>query len=149
MVLDESHKIKSENANRANAARILSIYPARKDILTGTPMPKSSDDVKYQWDFLYQNLPFDITRNFFTRTTKNQLNLPKLTRKFVSVSMSEAQKLLYARVMNDAMRIAKEKDLDIKSNFKIIKKSIMRLIQISSNPILVLRKIILFLHQTD
>ena len=140
MVLDESHKIKSKNANRANAARILSIYPVRKDILTGTPMPNSPDDVKNQWDFLYQNLAFDIRRNFFTRTTKGQLNLPKLKRKFIPVKMSDAQKLLYSRVMDDTMRITKEKDLNIRSSFKRIKKSIMRLIQISSNPILVLRK---------
>jgi len=140
MVLDESHKIKSQNANRANAARILSIYPVRKDILTGTPMPNTEDDVKNQWDFLYQNLSFDIKRDFFTRTTKQQLNLPKLTRKFVPVKMSEGQLLLYARVMDPFTRLIKEKDMDIRSNFSKIKKSIMRLIQISSNPILVLRR---------
>ena len=140
MVLDESHKIKSQNANRANAARILSIYPVRKDILTGTPMPNTLDDVKNQWDFLYQNLAFDIERNFFTRTTKQQLKLPKLTRKFISVKMSDAQLLLYSRVMNPFIKLLKEKKLDIKSNFPKIKKSIMQLIQISSNPILVLRR---------
>jgi hypothetical protein len=140
MILDESHKIKSQNAIRAHAARMLSIYPIRKDILTGTPMPNIPNDVKNQWDFLYQNLSFDINRNFFTRTTKNQLCLPKLTRKFISVKMSKPQIALYSRVMDPLLRLAKEEQLDIRSSFSRIRRSIMRLIQISSNPILVLRR---------
>ena len=68
MILDESHKIKSSNAISANAARMLSIYPVRKDILTGTPMPNTPDDVKNQWDFLYPNTYFDIRKPFFAKS---------------------------------------------------------------------------------
>ena len=140
MILDESHKIKSSNAISANAARMLSIYPVRKDILTGTPMPNTPEDVKNQWDFLYPNTHFDIRKPFFARTTKNELKLPKLTREFKPVEMSLTQKTLYVRVEKPLLSLIKQKDLDIKSNFGKIKKSIMRLLQVSSNPILVLRK---------
>ena len=54
VVLDESHKIKTEGAERSNAAKEISTLPfVRKDILTGTPVPNKPEDKNTQFKFLF------------------------------------------------------------------------------------------------
>ena len=53
-VLDESHKIKSEGAQRSQAVLSLAyrVNFVRKDILSGTPAPNKPEDINTQFQFL-------------------------------------------------------------------------------------------------
>ena len=147
LVLDESHKVKNEMAQRTEATQSLSTLPVvRKDILTGTPMPKQISDLFPQFKFLY---PYEkpekfinVGNQFYVRTTKNELKLPVPKREFIQVEMSSPQKALYeltvGRLMNQIKGITK---ID-KESFRNVRKSIVRLIMISSNPILLTNKMI-------
>ena len=147
LVLDESHKVKNEMAQRTQATQSLSTLPiVRKDILSGTPMPKQTSDLFPQFKFLYPyEKPEKIingSNRFYVRTTKNELNLPVPKRQFIPVEMSNPQKILYeltvGRLINQMKGIT---NVD-KQNFKDVRRSIVRLIMISSNPILLTNKMI-------
>lgn len=153
LVLDESHRMKAGQQSQRGAA-LLSVanLPKRKDILSGTPMPQSPDDIKSQLDFLWPGSslgtqinqgasPAAVIAGLYTRTTKKELGLPPVSRKFVPVLMSHAQAALYGIVKNDFLR--QQSSFRDGSGINIIKarKSVMRLLQLSSNPILAVRSI--------
>ena len=56
-VLDESHKIKSEGAQRSQSVLSLAyrVPFIRKDILTGTPAPNKLEDINTQFQFYTQD----------------------------------------------------------------------------------------------
>ena len=140
-VLDESHKIKSENAQRSQA--ILNIAYRlnfiRKDILSGTPAPNRLEDINTQYQFLYPGPEYTGER-FWVRTTKKELDLPIPKIKLVNVDMSQPQMALYAKVLNPLLATFKNNFTIDYSNSRDIRQSIIRLIQISSNPVLVTRR---------
>ncbi len=140
-VLDESHKIKSEGAQRSQAVLSLAyrLQFVRKDILTGTPTPNKVEDINTQYQFLYPGPDYSGGR-FWVRTTKNELNLPVPNIKLINVDMSEPQIALYASVLNPLLTSLRENNSVNYSNFRNIRKSIIRLIQISSNPVIVTRR---------
>jgi SNF2 family DNA or RNA helicase len=140
-VLDESHKIKSEGAQRSQAVLSLShrLNFYRKDILTGTPAPNSLDDINSQYQFLYPGPEYNGDR-FWVRTTKKELNLPKTIIQPINIEMSKPQLSLYTRVLNPFIASIKSNANFNYKKFRDIRKSIIRLIQLSSNPILVTRK---------
>jgi|TARA_B100001964_G_C14258006_1_gene613528 hypothetical protein len=140
-VLDESHKIKSEGAQRSQAVLNLAyrLQFIRKDILTGTPTPNKIEDINTQYQFLYPGPEYSGGR-FWARTTKNELNLPVPNIKLVNVEMSGPQIALYSSVLNPLLRSLKEDASISYSNFRNIRRSIIRLIQISSNPVIVTRR---------
>lgn len=147
LVLDESHKVKNEYAQRTEATQSLSTLPvARKDILSGTPMPKTISDLFPQFKFLY---PYEKPekfvnegKKFYVRTTKKELNLPVPEREFIKIEMSKPQKALYELTVGKLMHQIKGVTKVDKQNFKDIRRSIVRLIMISSNPILLTNKMI-------
>ena len=75
------------------------------------------------------------------RTTKKELKLPPVERKFYKLCMSPAQLALYSIVRSEFLTRCE----GIKSNGRIdlmsAKKSVIRLLQISSNPIMVVRSL--------
>lgn len=153
LVLDESHRMKAgQNSQRGAALLSIANLPKRKDILTGTPMPQGPQDLKSQLDFLWPGsplgqrvengeLPSEVIRGLYTRTTKVELGLPPVNRKFVQVPMSDPQAALYGIVKDDVLRqlsgFRNGKGLDIIK----ARKSVMRLLQLASNPILAVRGI--------
>ena len=139
-VLDESHKIKSEGAQRSQNVLNLShsLNFVRKDILTGTPAPNNLGDINTQYQFLYPGPDYDGGR-FWVRTTKRELDLPKTIVKPINVDMTRPQLDLYTRVLNPFIASLKS-NINIHNKFKEIRRSIIRLIQLSSNPVLVTRK---------
>ena len=142
VVLDESHKIKSEYAQRTEASQALATLPfVRKDILSGTPMPNKAEDIKPQYKFLYPYSDYNNNR-FFVRTTKNELNLPIPNRQFITVEMSNTQIALYTLVLGNLLRQIEGISSIDKTNFRDVRKSIIRLIMISTNPILLTSKMI-------
>jgi superfamily II DNA or RNA helicase len=142
VVLDESHKIKTEGAERSNAAKEISTLPfVRKDILTGTPVPNKPEDKNTQFKFLF---PFggDPEKKFWVRTTKKQLNLPDPNIIPTNVDMSKPQLELYASVMTKFLHKYGNVNKINKENLRDVRKSIVRLIMISSNPILLTHRMI-------
>lgn len=139
LVLDESHKIKSEGAQRSQAVLNLAyrLNFVRKDILSGTPAPNSLEDINTQYQFLFPGPEYNGNR-FWVRTTKDELKLPKTNIKTINVEMSKPQLSLYTKVLNPF--IASLKTTPNYKKFRDIRKSIIRLIQLSSNPVLVTRK---------
>jgi len=138
-------------------AFLLSIasLPARRDILTGTPMPQGTSDLAAQLSFLWpgQGLdlqiqrgssPRDVLGQLYVRTTKNQLGIPPAKRHFHQVAMADGHKALYGIVRSESLRQLKESltgrnsgDLDLTR----ARRSVMRLLQLSTNPVLALQGI--------
>ena len=99
LVLDESHRMKGGSAvKRGRVLLNCASLPVRRDILTGTPMPQSSNDLRSQLDFLWPGTglgiqiaagtpPRDVLSSLYVRTTKRELGLPEVTRHFVQVDM--------------------------------------------------------------
>ncbi len=140
-VLDESHKIKSEGAQRSQSVLSLAyrVPFVRKDILSGTPAPNRIEDINTQFQFLYPGPEYNGKR-FWVRTTKKELGLPVPKIKLINVDMSKPQIALYTKVLNPLLASLKNNSSINFSNAKKIRSSIIKLIQISSNPVLVTRR---------
>jgi hypothetical protein len=153
LVLDESHRMKAGELSQRGAA-LLSIanLPKRKDILSGTPMPQGPSDLQSQLDFLWPGSslglriqrgerPNDVISGLYTRTTKIELGLPPVQRHFIQVPMTSAQAALYGVVKSEVLR--QLSSFRAGQGLDIIKarKSVMRLLQLCSNPLLAIRSI--------
>ena len=142
LILDESHKIKSESSIIAQSIKELSIYPERKDLLTGTPITWAQSDIENQWSFLHPHeyLPnANEFRNYFVRTTKRDLNLPPINRTKspagrINVEMSKPQKILYSKILIPTLN--KLSGRISSSNLKEMRKCVIQLLQAASNPYL-------------
>lgn len=88
LVLDEAHRIKGGGASvRWRACRDIASVAIRVDLLTGTPMPQSFEDLRNLLDLSWSRIPrsyFSDSRlqslrrgQAFVRTTKSELGLPK------------------------------------------------------------------------
>lgn len=153
LVLDESHRMKA-GLNSMRGAYLLGVadLPIRRDILSGTPMPQGPADIQSQLDFLWPGAglggqitrgeaPKDVLANLYVRTTKQDLNLPKPLRHFEHVPMAEGQMALYGIVKNEFLRQASLLRFETRVDIPAARRSIMRLLQLSANPTLVLRSI--------
>jgi len=150
LILDESHRMKAGIRSQRGALLLsLASLPIRRDILTGTPMPQSETDISSQLNFLWPGLgygeeiaagrpPRDVLGNLYVRTTKDELGLTPPNRVFTKVPMADGQLALYSVIKDEALRefskLNTAKGIDL---FKA-KRSVMRLLQLSSNPILAL-----------
>ncbi len=153
LLLDESHRMKAGIRSQRGALLLsLATLPVRRDILTGTPMPQSEEDISSQLNFLWPGLgygeeiaagrpPREVLGNLYVRTTKDELGLTPPSRTFVKVPMADGQLALYAVIKSEAIRelsnLNTARGLDL---FKA-KRSVMRLLQLSANPILALNAI--------
>lgn len=152
VVLDEAHRMKA-GLNSQRGAYLLNVsgLPVRRDILTGTPMPQSAEDLAAQLSFLWpgQGLdlqigrgaaPRDVLGNLYVRTTKSELGIPKAYRHFRQIDMAPGHTALYGIVRNETLRqlsgvVATGGLADIAR----ARRSVMRLLQLSTNPILALQ----------
>jgi len=125
--------------------------PIRRDILTGTPMPQAASDVESQLDFLWPGHglgmeitlgkpPREVLGNLYVRTTKKELGLPKAERSFVDVGMDDGQLALYSIVRNEFLRDFSKRISGSMGEPQLLKarRSVMRLLQLSVNPVLAL-----------
>lgn len=153
LVLDESHRMKGGlTVKRGIALLNLATLPVRRDILTGTPMPQAPSDLQSQLEFLWPGAglglqiaqgqpPRVMLGNLYVRTTKADLGLPPVHRHFIHVGMGKGQSALYAIVRNETLRDLSS--LKSGSGVDIVRarRSVMRLLQLSTNPVLALRAI--------
>ncbi len=155
VVLDEAHRMKA-GFDSQRGSFLLGISPLlfRRDILTGTPMPQGAQDIAAQLSFLWPGQGFDlqlqrgekprtVLGQLYVRTTKSELDLPKAKRHFRDVAMFPGQQALYGVVRNETLRklataIAPG---SAGTDFLRARRSVMRLLQLSANPILALRSI--------
>ena len=146
LILDESHKIKNREALVTRSVLQISSYPVKKQILSGTPMPKGIEDIISQFEFLhdtglsdevfnnYQDSDENLLnlRKYFVRTKKNELGLKKPKIIPINVEMSKAQMALYSYAMSPLLRLSS--NIGNFQNIARLKRSLIRLIAISSNP---------------
>jgi SNF2 family DNA or RNA helicase len=153
LILDEAHRMKA-GLNSQRGAFLINVagLPARRDILTGTPMPQGPSDLAAQLAFLWpgQGLdlqvsrgvaPRDVLGQLYVRTTKQELGIPPARRHFRQIEMGDGQKALYGIVRSEALRqlttaIRGRDQGDV--DFVRARRSVMRLLQLSTNPILAL-----------
>jgi SNF2 family DNA or RNA helicase len=152
LVLDEAHRMKAGSLSQRGAYLLgVATLPARRDILTGTPMPQGASDLAALLGFLWPGqgldvqigrgvVPKDVLGELFVRTTKDELKLPKMGRFYHQVEMSPAQLALYSIARNESLRqltqtISRRSDVD----YLAARRSVMRLLQLSVNPALALR----------
>lgn len=152
LILDESHRMKSGMASQRGAF-LLSVasLPARRDILSGTPMPQDANDLASQLGFLWPAggydlqlqrgvPPRDVLGSLYVRTTKQELGLPEAERHFYKEDMAPGQLALYSVVREDALRqLTKTVQSQSGPDYIKARKSVMRLLQLSVNPTLALQ----------
>jgi hypothetical protein len=153
LVLDEAHRMKAGLGSQRGAFLInVAALPARRDILTGTPMPQGPGDLAAQLAFLWpgQGLemqvsrgvaPRDVLGQLYVRTTKQELGIPPARRHFRQIEMGQGQQALYGIVRSEALRqltraIGGRHRGDV--DFVRARRSVMRLLQLSTNPVLAL-----------
>ena len=145
MFLDESHKIKKGSQGElGNAVLKIAHLPDRKLIMTGTPMPNDEYDINSQFKFLYpsikmQNTAIELIKPIFVRTTKAELKLPEIKRVSMPIEMTQRQRELY-NLLTKKLLISHQINMNSsqKQFLRTFGKSVMRLIQLASNPALLL-----------
>ncbi len=151
LVLDESHRMKAGLASQRGAFLInIASSPSRRDILSGTPMPQDANDMASQLGFLWPGQGYDlqiqrgvsprqVLGDLYVRTTKHELGLKPAIRHFHDVPMADGQLALYGVVKNEILRQITKAMSNASPDFLSARKSVMRLLQLSTNPTLALQ----------
>jgi len=152
MVLDESHRMKAGwESQRGSFLLSISSIPIRRDILSGTPMPQGPSDIASQLEFLWPGhglgakvergiAPRTVLGSLYARTTKQELGLRTPKRIPYDIGMKPGQLALYAIVRSEALRQVSQA-MTRRGDQSILlraRRSVMRLLQLSSNPLLAL-----------
>jgi len=106
VVIDEAHRIKRGSSGRRwRACQRVASIAKRTDLLTGTPMPQSYEDLRnllsVSWRVLPRNHLSDVGLSnlvpggVFVRTTKGELELPKIRIEEVVIPMGPIQGQIY------------------------------------------------------
>lgn len=160
VILDESHYIKniSQEATWANAALNIAEYAEVRGILSGTPAPNDIKDFWTQFTFLMagehvfgnrarflEEIKNDKRRkemmdkiNYLShRVTKRDLNLPPVRIEIVKVDMTSLQNEMYSLVAEELYsELSKMNSKEAQTFLSWKKSKVIRLRQISSNPLL-------------
>lgn len=156
VALDESHRVKAGYAGVTAAAALdLADVATRRDIMSGTPLPHSPEDLRPQLDFLWpgQRILPDLrlvtespahtleeveraVRPLYVRTTKGELGLPELKLEPVPVKLGPLQRELYDLLRSEAARVASSMRQHDRTFFRLLGRQVMRLLQASVNPML-------------
>lgn len=157
-VLDESHRVKS-GINNISYNQIIKLadLAKRRDILSGTPMPQNYLDLEPQFDFLWPGekvvtkdiVPRDEDKiikvneainGLFVRTTKNELGLTDPIIEYTTLQMGPVQAELYRLFKSEAARVISGMDKPNIYNFRRIGRSVVKLLQAATNPMLLTLK---------
>ena len=128
------------------------MLPVGKLIMSGTPMPQSTEDLVPQMSFLYpeivtdENSVIDLIRPVYVRTNKAELGLPPVTRHLIALSMAPMQYELYKLLKFELARTLANLNTRNSQALRALGRSVMRLLQFTSNPAL-LSSEIGFIHR--
>ncbi len=161
IVLDESHRAKSGFAS-AQGSAVLEMAPAaaRRDILSGTPMPQGLSDLCAQFSFLWP-LQGDICGKhleggdaepefanrflepLFTRVTKRDLGLPpvEFPADYSGIRLRPHQQAAYEMLRTEASSQFQKSKAPTNEKLKVLGKQVVNLIQIASNPTLAYQRL--------
>lgn len=159
LVLDESHRVKG-GMNNISYSQIIKLadLTKRRDILSGTPMPQSYLDLEPQFDYLwpgekivpnqFNNSDNEIILSqvnqaisgFFVRTTKNELGLPDPIIEYKIIKMGPIQAELYRLFKSETARLISGIDKPTLFHFRRIGRSVVKLLQAATNPMLLTLK---------
>lgn len=149
LILDESHRIKNQSSQRGMMALGLGHLAARRDILSGTPMPQSVADLAQQMNFLWPGAglggrlergerPRSVVHHLYVRTTKSDLDLPERTYIPQPVEMGPAHRALYAVIQNETLSQISQLRTGLgKFNLVKARQSVVRLMQAAVHPPLI------------
>jgi SNF2 family DNA or RNA helicase len=151
LAIDEAHRIKGGGASiRWRACRELASHAKRVDLLTGTPMPQSQEDLRNLLTLSWNGIPrefFSDSRlsglkrgGVFVRTTKQELQLPPMKITQIELPMSDVQKDVYS-----ALRRSFAGQFELSANdsgyFSRRGKAVMTLIAAATNPGLLMKSV--------
>jgi SNF2 family DNA or RNA helicase len=148
LVIDEAHRIKSGPASvRWRACQEIGSKAKRIDLLTGTPMPQSPQDLKNLFSLSWPGIPKSFFSDqklaslrrggIFVRTTKNELNLPPMVITPVNIPMGKIQSEIYLALRRSFVGRFGLSDID-RNYFGQKGKAVMTLIAAATNPGLLL-----------
>jgi SNF2 family DNA or RNA helicase len=144
VVFDEAHRVKGGGASiRWRACREIAAHSKRVDLLTGTPMPQSQEDLRNLLTLSWNGIPrefFSDSRlaglnrgGIFVRTTKEELELPPMNIKQVELPMSPVQSDIYSALKRSFVGQFQLSSSD--SNFFSRRgKAVMTMIAAATNP---------------
>jgi SNF2 family DNA or RNA helicase len=149
LALDEAHRVKGGGKSiRWKACADLCAHAVRVDLLTGTPMPQSQEDLKNLFELSWQGIPRHYFTNeklsnlkrggVFVRTTKKELELPPMKIELISVRMSPLQNDIYSALRRTFAGQFGISDGDY-GYFEKKGKAVMSLLAAATNPGLLMR----------
>jgi len=152
LFIDESHRMKGgERTDTGRQIQRVAHLPIGKLIMSGTPMPQGESDLLAQYLFLFPNdgsvdatTVKDKIKKIYVRTTKNELLDPELfpVKIFKTpIPLHEPQKNLYDLIRSEELRQISGLGNNDKKLYRQLGKSYMRLLQVVSNPSLLLRSV--------
>jgi len=150
--IDESHRMKGgERTDTGRQIQRIAHLPIGKLIMSGTPMPNSTADLKSQYSFLFptdgeieDNNVIEKIKKIYVRTTKDELLNPvdfPINTIRTEIPFNEPQKNLYDLIRSEEMRQISDLNINDRRLFRQLGKSYMRLLQITSNPSLLLKTV--------
>lgn len=162
VVLDESHRIKGGITGfTAGAALRLGAASHRRDILSGTPLPQSTEDLRPQFEFLWpgqqvlpdarRGVPTAVELNdiqsrvqpLYVRTTKSELGLLRPVIERVPIELGPVQRELYELLRSEAKRKAAGMSSADRAFLRRLGRHVVRLIEAASNPVLLTRGLLI------
>lgn len=153
--VDESHRMKGgDKTDTGRQIQRISHLPIGKLIMSGTPMPQGVSDLIPQYSFLFPTDGAITTDNVtekikkvYVRTTKNELLDPRdfpLRIIKTPIPLNEPQRHLYNLIRFEEIRQLSGLGNDSKKLYRRLGKSYIKLLQVVSNPSLLLRGIYSF-----
>jgi superfamily II DNA or RNA helicase len=152
LFIDESHRMKGgDRTDTGRQIQRVAHLPIGKLIMSGTPMPQGEPDLLPQYSFLFPNdgsvdatTVKDKIKKIYVRTTKNELLDPELFPVKIfktTIPFHEPQKNLYDLIRSEELRQISGLGNNDKKLYRQLGKSYMRLLQVVSNPSLLLRSL--------
>ncbi len=152
LFIDESHRMKGgDRTDTGRQIQRVAHLPIGKLIMSGTPMPQGESDLLAQYSFLFPNdgsvdatTVKDKIKKIYVRTTKNELLDPELFPVKIfktTIPLHEPQKNLYDLIRSEELRQISGLGNNDKKLYRQLGKSYMRLLQVVSNPSLLLRSV--------
>ncbi len=149
LVFDEAHRVKAgARSVRWRSCRTLSAASRRVDLLTGTPLPHSHEDLRnlfrLSWPSLsFQDLSDSTLRKMrrggvYVRTTKRELGLPPMTISEVRIPMSVVQREVYSALRRNFASVFQIK-YHQEGFFQSRGRAVMSLLAASTNPGLLMK----------